>query len=125
MRKLLTTVAFAVAILPMLATTASAGQFSIGIQIGTPPPPPPPVYVPATPAPGYVWVGGYYYPVAGRYVWHNGYYAYPPYAGAVWMGPRYYGGHYYNGYWSAPHGHYAYNGHAYNNGHAPAHYYRR
>jgi len=113
--------AFAVAVLPMLATTASAGQFSIGIQIGTPPPPPPPVvgYVPAAPAPGYVWVGGYYYPVAGRYAWHNGYWARPPYAGSYWVAPRYYGAHYYGGYWAAPHGHYAYNGHA------PAHYYRR
>jgi hypothetical protein len=117
MRKLLTTVAFAVVMLPMLATKASAGQFSIGIQIGTPPPPPVVRYAPPpVPAAGYVWVGGYYYPVAGRYVWHNGYWAYPPYAGALWVAPRYHGGHYYAGYWAAPRA-YAHGGSRY--------YYRR
>jgi len=56
------------------------------------PPPPPPAY-------GYAWVPGYYYPVGPRYSWRTGYWAHPPYAGAYWVGPRYYGGRYYRGYW--------------------------
>jgi hypothetical protein len=66
------------------------------------PPPPPPVaagYVPAAPGPGYAWVAGYHYPVGPRYGWRPGYWARPPYAGSVWVGPRYFGHRYYGGYW--------------------------
>src|SRR3954465_9027445 len=31
--------------------------------------------------------------------WWRGYGARPPYGGAVWVRPRYYGGRYYRGYW--------------------------
>ncbi|MGH9559806.1 MAG: hypothetical protein ACRD30_11260, partial [Bryobacteraceae bacterium] len=56
-------------------------------------------YAVPAPAPGYTWVGGYYYPVGARYVWRPGYWARPPYARAVWVGPRYFRGRYYHGYW--------------------------
>jgi hypothetical protein len=88
---------------------------SIGIGIGGPaygyapydygyypaPPPPPVAYYapPVYPGPGFAWVSGYYYPVGPRYVWRPGYYARRPYAGAVWVAPRYYGRRYYSGYW--------------------------
>jgi hypothetical protein len=74
--------------------------FGVGVGVPVAPPPPPAVaYAPVAPAPGYTWVGGYYYPVGARYVWRPGYWARPPYAGAVWVGPRYYRGNYYRGYW--------------------------
>ena len=64
------------------------------------PPPPAPVYArPYAPGPGYTWVGGYWYPSGPRYAWRAGYWARPPYAGAYWIGPRYYGHRYYPGYW--------------------------
>jgi hypothetical protein len=86
-------------------------HFSIGIGVGgyypyggyyyAAPPPPPAYYAPAPvyPGVGYTWIGGYYYPVRGRWAWRQGYWARPPYAGAIWVGPRYYGGRYYGGYW--------------------------
>ena len=77
-------------------------RFFVGVGVGVPvAPPPPPVvaYAPPAPAPGYAWVSGYYHPVGARYVWRPGYWARPPYAHAVWVGPRYYGGRYYHGYW--------------------------
>jgi hypothetical protein len=84
----------------------AATHFSIGIGVGpaygyyAPPPPPPVVaYYPPNPGPGFTWVSGYYYPVGPRYVWRAGYWARPPYAGAVWVGPRYSGRRYVNGYW--------------------------
>ena len=42
-------------------------------------------------APGYGY-GGYGYG-------YDGYYGRPPFAGAIWVGPRYYRGRHYNGYW--------------------------
>jgi hypothetical protein len=76
-----------------------------GYYVAAPPPPPPVYYAPAPVyaapgyAPGYTWIGGYYYPVGARWAWHAGYWARPPYAGAVWVAPGYHGGHYYAGYW--------------------------
>ena len=81
-----------------------------GVGVGVPvyggyypaPPPPPPVvsyYAPPVPGPGYAWVGGYWYPAGPRWAWRAGYWARPPYPGAYWAGPRFYGGHYYAGYW--------------------------
>ena len=77
-----------------------------GINVGggyyAPPPPPPPVVsyaVPYAPGPEYSWVGGYWYPSGPRYAWRPGYWARPPYRGAYWTGPRYYGHAYYPGYW--------------------------
>lgn len=89
----------------------AGSRFFFGVGVGgygpypgyyaAPPPPPPPVvaYAPAYPGPGYSWIGGYYYPVGPRYVYRPGYWARPPYAGAYWVGPRYYGHRYYRGYW--------------------------
>jgi hypothetical protein len=66
-----------------------------------PAPPPVPVvpYVAPYPGLGYTWVGGYWYPAGGRYLWHAGYWAHPPFYGARWVAPRYYGHRYYGGYW--------------------------
>lgn len=63
------------------------------------PPAPMVSYATPMPAPGYAWVGGYWYPNAGRYAWHAGYWARPAFAGARWYGPRYVGGRYYGGHW--------------------------
>lgn len=72
-----------------------------GYYVATPPPPPVVTYAPApyAAAPGYSWVGGYWYPAGPRWSWHAGYWARRPYAGAYWVGPRYYGHRYYRGYW--------------------------
>lgn len=96
------------ALLLMAGSTVFAAPrvfFGVGIGVGggyyspAPPPPPPVVYSAPVYRPGYTWVGGYYYPVGPSWRWHEGYYARPPYAGAVWVGPRYYGRRYYRGYW--------------------------
>jgi hypothetical protein len=50
-----------------------------------------------------VWVEGYQYPQGNHYVWHNGYWTRPPYAGAYWVAPYYSGGHYYAGQWEDGH----------------------
>lgn len=47
-------------------------------------------------APGTVWIDGY----DGV----NGYCAVPPYSGAFWIGPRYFGGRFIAGYWGGPRG---------------------
>ena len=84
----------------VFAASAHAGQVSIGVVIGAPPPPPRVIYAPPPPpAPAYVWVPGYWYPVKNRYRWHEGYYTMPPYEGAVWVGPRYDGERFFEGYW--------------------------
>jgi len=99
------------ALLLLAGSSLFAGsRVFFGIGFGGPaygyyaPPPPAPVVSYAAPtyaAPGYgyTWVGGYYYPVGPRYYWHAGYWARPPYAGAYWVGPRYYNRRYYGGYW--------------------------
>jgi len=53
----------------------------------------------AYPGYGYSWVGGYWYPWGGGYAWRPGYWVRPPFRGARWVAPRYYGGRYYRGYW--------------------------
>jgi hypothetical protein len=82
-----------------------AADLSFGITIG-PPPPPRTVVVPASPGPGYVWVGGYWYPDGHRYRWHNGYWTRPPYTGGQWVAPHHDGQRYYNGYWDGERGRY-------------------
>jgi len=103
MRNLLKTAALSAFLLAAVSTKA---QVSIGIQIGAPPAPRTVVVMPEQPAPDYVWVGGYWYPDAGHYRWHEGYWSRPPYAGAYWIAPRHEDGRYYAGYWDGPRGHF-------------------
>jgi hypothetical protein len=101
MRKLFQILAIS-ALLVAPASTAHA-QLSIGIRIGQPPAPR--AYrVPRQPSPDYVWVEGYWYPQAGRYRWHNGYWTRPPYEGAYWVEPYYTGGEYFAGHWEGSRG---------------------
>jgi hypothetical protein len=101
----------------LLATAAvahAAPQVSIGVGIGVgapppvavavPPPPPPAAVVVGAPVPyGYVYRPGYYMWTGYGYQMVPGAYVRPPYAGAVWVAPRYASGphgHYYvHGYW--------------------------
>ena len=88
----------------------AAPRVVVGVGVGVgpaygyyaaPPPPPPAAvaYIPPSPGVGFSWVGGYWYPNAGRYAWHAGYWARRPYYNAHWVAPRYYGHRYYGGYW--------------------------
>ena len=98
------------ALLLLAGSAAFAGpRFFFGVGVGpgfgyysAPPPvayaPPPVAYAPA-PGPGYAWIGGYYYPVGANWYWRAGYWAPRPFAGAVWVAPRYYGGRFYAGHW--------------------------
>jgi YXWGXW repeat-containing protein len=85
----------------LLAGSSIFGQISVGIRIGPPPAPRMIRSQPRSPGAGYTWVDGYWYPSNNRYVWHAGYYTRPPYDGAIWVGPRYEGQQFYEGYWSA------------------------
>jgi len=48
--------------------------------------------------PSYYGDSGYYAPSYGPGYGYSAYGA-PPFAGAIWFAPRYYGGRYYRGYW--------------------------
>lgn len=85
-------------------TSMAHAQLSIGISIGAPPPPRVLAVVPAAPAAGFVWVGGYWYPVGKHYKWHEGYWTRPPYAGARWVAPHHDGRQYFEGYWEGSRG---------------------
>jgi hypothetical protein len=79
---------------------APAIRVGVGIELGAPPRPPHlRVVRPPMPGPGYVWVNGFYEPVAGQYRWREGYWATRPYPHATWVAPRYSGHRYYGGYW--------------------------
>lgn len=99
-------------LLAALVLTAGLGlgaQVSLGIRIGAPPAPRVVRVRPPVPGPGYFWVDGYWYPDGRRYRWHNGYWTRPPYAGARWIGPRYEGGMFYQGYWDGGRGRFDHN----------------
>src|SRR5262245_36171061 len=83
---------------------------SVGIQIG-PPTPPQVVYaVPRPPPePGYVWIECYWYPIKLQYKWHDAYWTRPPYPGARWIGARYGGRLFFEGYWEGSRGRYVHN----------------
>jgi hypothetical protein len=81
----------------------ASGSLGVGIQIGAPPPPRAFV-VPGRPGPDFVWVEGYWYPVRGRWVWHDGYWTRPPFAGAFWVTPYWSGGRFVGGFWDGPRG---------------------
>jgi len=85
--------------LALLTVGSVFAQVSFGIRIGPPPRPRIVRVHPVAPGPGYTYVEGYWYPVNGRYRWHDGYWTRPPYAGAAWIGPRYEGNQFFEGYW--------------------------
>jgi hypothetical protein len=82
-------------------TIPASGQISV--YIGTPPPPLRYEVVPVAPAPGYVWIGGYWGVEGNRYVWVPGRWQRPPYGGAYWYHPHYdhydKGWEYHEGHW--------------------------
>ena len=119
MRRLILTTLIAATLL--IGLPAFGAQVSIGVRIG-PPPPPPVVYVPPPPPPvvyavpaydepEYVWVDGYWFPMANHWNWHRGYWTRAPYAGASWYAPRYEQGLYFEGYWQGDRGRYAHDHH--------------
>lgn len=97
------------ALVLLAAGSAFGARFGFSVGVGLPYPgyyAPPPVVAPYAYAPygvapgyGYTWISPYYYPYAGGWRWHAGYWGRPPYAGARWVAPRYYGGRYYAGGW--------------------------
>jgi hypothetical protein len=60
---------------------------------------PPVAYAAPYPGPGYAWIPGYSYPAGARWAWRAGYWGRRPFAGAIWVRPRSYGGRYFAGYW--------------------------
>jgi hypothetical protein len=88
----------------VMGSTVLSAQISVGVRIGAPPAPRVVRVQPRSPGLGYVWVDGYWYPNGRRYVWHDGYWTRPPYATARWIGPRYEGGMFYEGYWDGDRG---------------------
>jgi hypothetical protein len=97
-------ISFVCSVMLLCSAPAARAQVSFGIRIGEPPPPRS-YYVPARPGPDYEWVEGYWFPEAGRWHWHDGYWTRPPYGGAYWVQPYYLNGHYVGGYWDGRHGH--------------------
>ena len=86
-------------VLFLLAAGALSAQISVGIRIGAPPP----VRVTRmvrNPGQGYTWIAGYWYPMGGKYRWHDGYWTRPPYEGARWVEPNYDRGEYFEGRWT-------------------------
>jgi len=88
----------------LVVVPAVGAQVSLGIRIGRPPAPRVLRFQPPSPGPDYVWIDGYWYPVGGHYRWHEGYWTRSPYAGARWVGPRYEGGQFFEGYWEGDRG---------------------
>src|SRR4029077_10028933 len=82
------TKAVLVAAMLLGGVSALAAQVSVGIRIGPPPEARGVPVLPPRPAPEFVWVEGYWYPVGRHYKWHEGYWTQPPYEGARWVGPR-------------------------------------
>jgi hypothetical protein len=87
-----------------LAGPPLSAQVSIGIRIGPPPRSREVRVMPSSPAPGYVWIGGYWYPVGRHYRWHEGYWSLPPYEGARWVEPHHDGEQFFAGYWEGDRG---------------------
>jgi hypothetical protein len=88
----------------LAGVTAFGAQISIGIRIGPPPPPRVVRVLPPSPAPEFMWVEGYWYPVGRHYKWHEGYWTRPPYSGARWVAPHHDGERFFAGYWDGDHG---------------------
>jgi hypothetical protein len=80
------------ALLLMAGSTMFAGvRWGVRVGVGVPYAYAPAPNVAVAPGPGYVFV--------------NGAWVLPPYAGAYWVGPRYYGGRYVGGYWGRGYAH--------------------
>jgi hypothetical protein len=102
--------AFALAILLAacsLATLRAAyGQLVLGVSVNKAPPPLPVYDQPPIPAPGYLWVPGYWaWSEGGGYYWVPGTWILPPKAGLVWT-PEYWGSEegvyvFHVGYWGS------------------------
>jgi hypothetical protein len=95
-------------IIGTVGTPAISHATSIFVSIG---PPVAPVYVrPLIPAPGYIWVDGYWAWGDEGYYWVPGYWTLPPYAGAIWQpGIWGYGGGGWGwtaGFWAHPAGYF-------------------
>jgi hypothetical protein len=88
----------------LVGGSAANAQISIGIRIGPPPPPRVVRVLPPRPAPEFVWVEGYWYPVGRHYKWHDGYWTRPPYEGAHWVQPHHDGEQFFAGYWDGGRG---------------------
>jgi len=96
------------AIIGTVGTPAISHATSIFVSIG---PPVAPVYVrPVIPAPGYIWVDGYWAWGDEGYYWVPGYWTLPPYEGAIWQpGVWGYGGGGWGwtaGFWAHPAGYF-------------------
>jgi hypothetical protein len=102
MKTLMKAMLLAVMVLATVSTLKA--QVSVGISIGPPPPARVVRVLPARPAPEFVWVEGYWYPVGRHYKWHEGYWTRPPYVGARWVAPRHDGRVHFAGYWDGDHG---------------------
>lgn len=88
----------------LVGVSAANAQISIGIRIGPPPPPRVVRILPPRPAPEYVWVEGYWYPVRRHYKWHDGYWTRTPYEGARWVPAYHDGEQFFEGYWEGDRG---------------------
>ena len=66
-------------------SSADAAQSTTVVVQQAPPPPPTETIVVASPGPGYIWVGGEWV-WNGRWFWRAGYWGYPPYSSAIWVG---------------------------------------
>lgn len=64
------------------------GQAAVRVFVRFGPPHPVVERVVPAPAPRMVWVGGFYRWTGRAYVWVPGYWAHPPFHGAVWVAPR-------------------------------------
>jgi len=115
-RPVLRLAGLALTVLAFSTSTAHAGShvyFGVNVGIGVPapvavavppPPPPAPAHVAPASAPyGYVWRPGYYVWTGHAYRMMPGTWVRRPYAGAVWVAPRYVSGprgrYCVHGYW--------------------------
>ena len=94
----------AVAGLFLMTAPAVRAQVSFSFSFGNAPPAPRAYRVPPSPGPDFNWIEGYWYPVNGRWRWHDGYWTRPPFANAYWVAPYWQGGRYFEGYWWTPRG---------------------
>jgi hypothetical protein len=67
-----------------------AATVSTEVEVTGPPPPDQvDVVVGVVPAPGFIWIGGFWGWGPGGWAWHRGYWGRPPHPGAVWLRPHY------------------------------------